>query len=582
MRSKSLYVMVAMFFFAGGAAFSAPGCGGSSTGIEGGAQDDASIPIGGGGAQGGGGILQGAGGIQGGGGILGAGGAAQGGSTGAACGDPGTQCCASNECNGGGCCVSGICMAPGGACVGLGSGICSAGACGTCGGPGLPCCGANPSSGTCTAPDTKCNAGTCAKCGDLGTPCCSDATGGGGTCNGAGITCSASLCVSCGTPGSACCPGNACGSSGCCYNNICLGETTACGTNGGTCQAGRCSACGGAGQACCSNSCYDGLLCQSGTCASCGNAGETCCPTGSGLDRCKAGNACSTDGVCSRCGGLGDVCCANNTCSDGCCAGGRCVANTGACTTTPDASIQPDAPLVSTGGITGTGGIVGTGGKTGSGGAPGSGGIVGTGGTSTTTPGPCGDLLDDMEADMGWICAGNGRVGSWYTYVDSDSTSSKISPATGSVAVPEPLPTPRVSTSLFAMHASGYAASYAGIGFLLNQPVTNGPTGTFSATGYTGFKFWAKGSGYLNVWGQMASTEPTKYGGTCAATSCVGNSYLISTSLSSSWAQLTVPFAKLSGGYVSPFDPSTIWSLEFTPYSTGSFDFWIDDITLYK
>jgi hypothetical protein len=344
------------------------------------------------------------------------------------------------------------------------------------------------------------------------------------------MTCSSNLCVSCGTPGSACCPGNACSGTGCCYNNFCLGETTTCGTNGGTCQAGRCSGCGAVSQICCSSSCYDNLLCKSGTCTSCGNAGEACCPTGSGLDRCQAGNACSTtsgDGICSRCGGLGDICCDNNACTDGCCSGGRCLASTGACTTTPDASTQSDAP-VSTGGISGTGGIVGTGGKVGSGGATGSGGVIGTGGTTSTTPGPCGDLIDDMEADSGWICAGNGRAGSWYTYVDSDTTSSKITPAPGSVALPQLLPTPRTSTSLYAMHVTGYDYSYAGIAFLLNNPVLNDIPGTFNATGYTGIKFWAMGSGYIQVVGQMPSTESTTYGGTCAATSCYGNKYLFS------------------------------------------------------
>jgi hypothetical protein len=38
----------------------------------------------------------------------------------------------------------------------------------------------------------------------------------------------------------------------------------------------------------------------------------------------------------------------------------------------------------------------------------------------------------------------------------------------------------------------------------------------------------------------------------------------------------------LTGGYSTPFVPSTIWSFEFQPYSSGTFDFWIDDVTLYK
>ena len=124
--------------------------------------------------------------------------------------------------------------------------------------------------------------------------------------------------------------------------------------------------------------------------------------------------------------------------------------------------------------------------------------------------------------------------------------------------------------------------SYAGLAFLLNNPVINQTPGTFNATGYTGTKFWAMGSGYIQVVGQMPSTESTTYGGTCAATSCYGNKYLFTTtSLSSTWTQFTLPFSYLTGGYSTPFSPSVIWSFAFQPYSSGSFNFWIDDVTLY-
>jgi hypothetical protein len=68
-------------------------------------------------------------------GTLGSGGTGAGGSSPkdggvVTCGDPGYPCCAASQCNGGGCCVSGICMAQGGVCVGLGGGTCNAGVCG--------------------------------------------------------------------------------------------------------------------------------------------------------------------------------------------------------------------------------------------------------------------------------------------------------------------------------------------------------------------------------------------------------------------------------------------------------------------
>jgi len=522
----------------------------------------------------------------------------------AICGEPGTPCCDSNTCNGGGCCVAGICMAVGGSCVGLGGGTCNDGACGTCGRPGLPCC-----SGSCTAPGTKCNAGTCAKCGDLGGPCC---TGSSGTsiCNSANAICSNGMCIACGAPGNPCCAANAC-QGGCCYSGTCVGESASCGANGGTCQAGRCSACGGAAQPCCASVCYDNLYCKSNTCTTCGEAGQVCCPAGGSTPQCQAGSACTssgTDGVCARCGGLGDICCAGNACTDGCCSGGRCIA--GSCST-PDAAVGTGGKasggstgaggvigtggIISTGGIVGTGGIVSTGGLVGTGGVVSTGGVIRTGGVSSTGgttsatggTGGCGYLIDDMEADTGQICHGNGRVGLWYTYLDT-SASSAITPATSGAALPSYMSSPR-GTSYYAMHVQGYYSTYAALAVWLNKATFAGTTGTYDASAYKGITFWAKGNGNgggFNAIGQMASTEMVKYGGLCTATSCAGDYYTLTGLSSTTWKQYTVPFTSLTGGTVTPFDPTSTWSFEFQFYSTTSlagvaFDLWIDDLSFY-
>jgi hypothetical protein len=480
------------------------------------------------------------------------------------CGDPGTPCCDSNTCTGGGCCVAGICMAVGGSCVGLGGGVCANGACGGCGAPGLPCCGSG-SSAVCTAPQTKCNAGSCAKCGDLGGPCCTTSSG-DSVCNDKNAICSGGVCVVCGTPGSPCCPGNLC-QSGCCYSGICVGEASTCGSSGGICQAGRCSGCGSAAQTCCANVCYDNLICKSNTCTACGGSGQACCPSGGTTPPCQPGNACTvsgSEGVCARCGGLGDTCCAGNACTDGCCSGGRCIS--GSC---PAGS----GGIVSTGGIKGTGGIIATGG------------IKGTGGTIST--GGCGYVIDNMEADTGKICQGNGRVGLWFTYIDSSSTSA-ITPSTSGGALPQYMSTPR-SSSYYAMHMQGYYSTYAGMACWLNKAAFSGSTGVYNASGYTGITFWAKGNGNggaFNVVGQMASTEAETYGGTCTASKCAGDYYTLTGLSSSSWKQYQVPFSYLTGGTVTPFDPTSTWSFEFQFYSKTSlagvsFDLWIDDLSFY-
>jgi Carbohydrate binding domain (family 11) len=258
--------------------------------------------------------------------------------------------------------------------------------------------------------------------------------------------------------------------------------------------------------------------------------------------------------VCARCGSLGDICCAGNACTSGCCSGGRCIAT---CTT-------------------GTGGTVGTGGVTGSGGRIGTGGAIGTGG--------CGSLIDNMEAGTGKICAGSGRSGIWFTYVDN-TTTSLVSPAAGGTPLPA-LVSPVRGTSSYAMHITGYYSTYAGIGVWLNNTSSVSQPSTYNATGYTGITFWAKGNGSLKVVGQMPSTESTSYGGTCVAASCAGNSYAYGQLSSTTWTQVMVPFSYLTGGTATPFLPSAIWSLEFQYYSTVSlggaaFDLWIDDLSFY-
>jgi len=243
----------------------------------------------------------------------------------------------------------------------------------------------------------------------------------------------------------------------------------------------------------------------------------------------------------------------------------------------------PDAPAGGTGGNTGIGGAGGTTTITPAAGAGGSTvttAVGGAGGTTATGGAVgCGALIDDMEAHTGWICQGNGRVGHWFTYVDSELTTSSIFPPPDTVALPELLSTPR-GTSQYAMHASGRFYSYAGIGCLLNTPVVDANHGTYNGSGYTGIKFYAKSTAGLRVTAQMPSTESIEYGGTCTVTTCSPNYYLYSSLSFSSWTLITVPFSYFASG-LKTYNSSMIWSFEFQPYTTGSFDLWIDDLTFY-
>jgi hypothetical protein len=191
-----------------------------------------------------------------------------------------------------------------------------------------------------------------------------------------------------------------------------------------------------------------------------------------------------------------------------------------------------------------------------------------------------------MESGTGAICQGDGRVGAWFTYVDTSSTSA-ISPA-GNGVLPQTLSSPRGS-SYRAMHMQGYYSTYAGIACWLYRSSTSSIPSTYNASAYTGIRFWAMGNGNggsFNVVGQMASTESTTYGGTCTASTCSGNYYALSGLSSTTWKEYSVPFSYLTGGTVTPFTPSSTWSFEFQFYSKTSlagatFDLWIDDLSFY-
>ena len=192
-------------------------------------------------------------------------------------------------------------------------------------------------------------------------------------------------------------------------------------------------------------------------------------------------------------------------------------------------------------------------------------------------PGPCGPLIDNMEADTGTICNGNGRGGYWFWYADSAST---IWPNAATPSLPSLLSPPRGSSQR-AMHTYGTCVQEVGIGCFVNFPAGL-PLGTYNATGYSGIQFYAMGTvSALKVVVQNPATESTTYGGQCtlAVLSCTANSAPVLGLSANQWSLIMIPFSSLSGG-IAPFNVTELWSIEFRP-GYGAFDFWIDDLSFY-
>ena len=105
---------------------------------------------------------------------------------------------------------------------------------------------------------------------------------------------------------------------------------------------------------------------------------------------------------------------------------------------------------------------------------------------------------------------------------------------------------------------------------------------TYSASGFNGLAFWAKGSPSIRVKVLVEATVPTSEGGTCSA-NCSDNHGII-VNLTPNWVQYTMPFASFTQegwGTPVPFDTKHILAVQFQVGAGASFDFWIDDIGLY-
>ncbi len=203
------------------------------------------------------------------------------------------------------------CGASGQPCCGLtcsGQNACSAGTCVACGGPGQPCC-SNQSCGA----NLVCNGATCVPCGNLNQPCCPNSF-----CSLSGppfIRCSAGSCLPAGDVGQRCHPLLGCpavNGGGCCDNDTCVANGSACTGLGGTCQNGSCGngTCGATNQPCCNGTCTVGYSqCANGmTCSSCGSNNSVCCAQ-HGPPTCQGGLTCVKNVCGGSCGGDGQTCC---------------------------------------------------------------------------------------------------------------------------------------------------------------------------------------------------------------------------------------------------------------------------------
>jgi hypothetical protein len=249
-------------------------------------------------------------------------------------------------------------------------------------------------------------------------------------------------------------------------------------------------------------------------------------------------------------------------------------------TWTPQPS-QPGAPQPVTGTIIfENSGTPATGGTAGRGGAGGGGGIVSTGGTAGTGGclglAPNEELIDDLNDGDRYIPSIKGRVGAWKANHDG-SPNAKMYPDGDFV----PTQTGDACRKYAAyVYGGGYVDWGSDFLFGLGAP--------YDASKYTGITFWAKvDPGTLSV---VRVTFPDKdtdpAGNLCSDTSTAGtnacyNHYGKRLTLSSTWMKYTVSFSDLtqgSWGRQAPFDPATIYEVQFQIQAGSNFGIWVDDV----
>lgn len=180
-------------------------------------------------------------------------------------------------------------------------------------------------------------------------------------------------------------------------------------------------------------------------------------------------------------------------------------------------------------------------------------------------------LIDDFEDGDTRIPVVDQRAGVWIAYNDGTA---KQEPRPGSV-----FPANRIAggrgSSHFGLRSSGPKFSKWGgaVAIELN------PRRCYDASAYAGVTFWARGHGSLRFNVKMTQIVGVEFGGSCLK-DCY-DSHGSALSLAREWQRYDVRWDELKQrgfGTAVPFDPRSLYSLEFAFAEGQAFDFWIDDV----
>jgi len=241
-----------------------------------------------------------------------------------------------------------------------------------------------------------------------------------------------------------------------------------------------------------------------------------------------------------------------------------------------------------TAGNGGSAGNVAHAGEAGIGGSPGVAGSAGSAGTPAAGSGgaPSTEPIDDFEDQDEFILRVGMRNGPWYVFSDATTTGTlgklTIAPLTGADARPN-------STSTAALHltATGFTEWGAGVGAdMVNQMAKKAP---YDVSAYRGIRFFAKiASGATTT---VKVLVPNIYsdadGAKCTDTDvqkrCGDHLFKSVSGLKTTWEAYEVQFSELTqqafGLPQTGFDPTGVYSVQFTLANKLPVDLWLDDVT---
>jgi len=241
-------------------------------------------------------------------------------------------------------------------------------------------------------------------------------------------------------------------------------------------------------------------------------------------------------------------------------------------------------------------GASGHAGSAGLGGAPaaaGSGGAVvnaGSAGLLTTAgggSGPVGDQIDDFEDQDAFILRLSMRNGPWYGVADATATGTMGPTMTIGPLATADLRPGGTGTAALHLAATGFADWGAGVGAdMVNQMGKKAP---YDMSAYTAIRFYGKiGSGststvkvlFPNVY---SDADGAKCVDTDSTKRCGDHLFKSVSGLKTAWDLYEVKFSDLAQqGFGLPqtgFDPTGVYSVQFTLANKLPIDLWIDDVT---